>query len=192
MLLYSLAGFAQSPAESIVAKAKTIKTLTAEFEQRKSIASLSQPAVSKGNIYFSSPNKMRWQQNSPSPFLMVFTGENATIKVGASPVQEFNASSNRMFKELSTIILGGITGELFEEKKNYDITFTAINGATKATLIPQNKQVRRYISSIEMIFNKDWVAEQIILNEGNGNKTIIIFSAIRINDSIADNQYILR
>lgn len=192
LALSSLTVFSQNPAGQIVARAKTVKTLSADFVQTKSIASLSEPAVGQGKIYFATPDKMRWEQNKPSSFLMVFAGKSAKIKIGEAAVQEFNASSNRMFKELSGIIIGGITGEIFTNQKNYKITFEESRGRTKATLVPQNKQMLKYISSIEMIFNAEWLAEQIVMNEVNGKKTTIDFTAMKVNNPISANLFILK
>lgn len=192
VLSSSLTAFSQNPAGQITERAKTIKTLTADFVQTKNIASLSEPAVSQGKIYFAAPDAMRWEQNKPSSFLMVFAGKSAKIKIGEAAVQEFNASSNRMFNELSSIIIGGITGEIFTKQKGYQITFGESNGLTKATLVPHNKQMRKYIASIEMVFNAEWLAQQIVLNEGNGNKTTIDFTAIKINNSLPANLFILK
>ncbi|MGL4957118.1 MAG: LolA family protein [Bacteroidales bacterium] len=187
VLFFSTAVLAQTPAESIVAKAKTIETLTTHFEQIKTIASLSEPAISKGKMYFVSPNKICWEQSVPSSFLMVFEGENVKIKIGENEMQNFSTSSNRILKELNAIIIGGVTGELFSNSKSYEISFSEVDRKVKAQLIPQNKQMRKFISSIKMVFSADWLAEQIVLTERNGNITTINFKALKINTSISDS-----
>lgn len=186
---------AQNSAElqqQIENKAKTIESLTADFTQTRSVESLVKPAVSQGVLYFSRPDKMRWEQKMPISMILTIDGVRAQIKQGDATAKEFDLSTNKMFGQLGAIITGGITGIIFRDHKNYTITYTKTSGQTKAKLEPKSRQLSRFIASIELSFNSEWIADQIVIVESTGSKMVIDLRSIKINNTIDHSLFDLK
>ena len=187
-----MAVLGQTETEKITARATKIRSLECAFEQSKTSSVLVEAAKSEGMLYFLAPDKMLIEQTKPSKFALSFRANQAQIKMGEAPVQDLNASANRMLRELNRIVVGGINGTIFSDTKNYSIDFRTTNGITSATLVPKSAQMKRYISAIHISFDKEWLATQIETVESNGNKTTIKLHSKKTNTPIENQKFDLK
>jgi len=51
-----------------------LKTLSADFELRRTSRLLAQPSVSRGKFYFAAPDSVRWDYTSPRPMTVLLAG----------------------------------------------------------------------------------------------------------------------
>ncbi len=151
---------------------------------------IEQAVKSSGKLLFMAPDKMRWQQNTPSDFVMTINGSKAQIKVAETKVQDFNTSSNRLFKELANIIVGGINGSIFSDTKSYTFAYKSVSDGEEVTLVPRSAQVRRYIGSIVITFDKEWLANRIEMIDSNAESTIIVLKNRVLNTDVNSNQFV--
>ncbi|HPA20485.1 MAG TPA: outer membrane lipoprotein carrier protein LolA [Verrucomicrobiae bacterium] len=57
--------------DSWIGAQKAFKTWTADFTQTRALKSLNRPLVSTGKVWFSNPNRFRWETMNPAPTIAV-------------------------------------------------------------------------------------------------------------------------
>lgn len=184
-------GTGQLPLESIVAKAKTIETLSAKFTQTKHNALLSEAQKSDGVLLYSAPNALVWEQQNPSKFAMLFIDNTVKIKENDSPTQTINSNAHKMFRELRNIIIGGISGTIFSDTKNYNIESESTDIGFYVRFVPKSIAMKKYLSHFSIQLNAEFLASSIELVEKNGNTTKIQFSHIQLNKTIDKKKFTL-
>ena len=153
------------------------------FKQIRTVVALTQTVESSGRLYYMSPDKLLWSQIKPASYQMLLTDNNIIIRTDKGE-ENLNLSSNRMFKELSKIIVGGINGSLFNDYKNYNMMVQQLPDKTTITLTPKNNQLKRFLNYIVVNFDAEWLATDILIHENGGNSTLVIISDRIVNNDI--------
>ena len=86
-----------------------MKTMQCDFTQTKSMKMLKKEMQSKGVMYFKAPNKLRWQYTSPYDYTFIMNGDKVSLK-SAKSTQNIDVQRNKMFRQITDIILKSITG----------------------------------------------------------------------------------
>lgn len=126
-----------------------IETAASRFKQVRTSAMLQEPEIRMGSFEYVAPDSIQW----------VYDGiENL-----------------RLPEQMLELIRQAVSGNT--DRLN-DMFLTEWEDAT-LTLIPQKKQMKRFFSSIQIIFSPDGVAHHVILTEPTGDITSIEFINIR-------------
>ena len=86
MLLLSVTGgFAQNYTaaqvrQRINATASRMNTMACNFVQTKSMRMVRSKITSRGNMYYSKPNKLRWEYTSPYRYTFILNGQTVWMK----------------------------------------------------------------------------------------------------------------
>lgn len=80
----------------------SLKTMYCDFVQTKKMKLLKNEMQSKGKLYYSSPNKLRWQYNTPYSYLFILNGDNVYIKSGTKK-QNIDVKRNKLFRQISVL-----------------------------------------------------------------------------------------
>jgi outer membrane lipoprotein-sorting protein len=171
----------------ITQSAKITNTLECTFVQKKSISVLSETVVSEGIMYFKKPNNVRWQYNKPYPFIFILSDNNVYIK-NDKRTDHFNTNSNKIFKEISAIMIGGINGDLLLNNKQFSSLYFSNNENAEVQLTPKDKALRQIFKHINLTFSKaTWLVKSIEMVEDGGDNTIINFTEKHVNKKISDD-----
>jgi outer membrane lipoprotein carrier protein len=159
-----------------------VKSLQCNYKQEKKSSLLSGVSVSKGVMYFESPNLLRWENTHPTQYMFVVN--NDKIKVKNSQGEYSN--SNKMFQEISKIIIGIISGKELQEGKNFNSDFyTNDKGLLIVKMMPLNRRLKSMFNTITITIDpKTNLADIIQMDEKNGDITTITFSDKKKNSPI--------
>lgn len=158
-----------------------LKTLSADFELRRTSRLLAQPSVSRGKFYFAAPDSVRWDYTSPRPMTVLLAGGVAityrplekraeSIKVGRA--------QRRVFHFLSA------TEPLDKLMGYFSFTFRDFGPGANYTLLlkPTVHTIKKHLRSVEIeIDHHSLLPVRVAYTEPDGDSTEYSFSAIEVN-----------
>ncbi len=172
--------------------AASVTTLQCSFTQKKIISVLSESVSSKGKLLYKDGTKLCWEYLTPYYYLFALNGEKVYIKNDKSTSQ-FDTKSNSLFKEISTLLLASISGSGLIDTKKFDVSFFENPTLLEVKLIPKNKTLKSLLETITLYFGKDtWLVQKIEMNEPSGDLTTIVFSDIKLNQPVSDENFVVR
>lgn len=193
MIMIPLICFSQSTDQQIINKinaaASKLTTMQCDFVQVKSVKLLNDKITSKGKMYYSQPNKLRWEYTSPYTYTFILSGNKVTLqKDKKSNIIDVN--QNKMFREIVNIMMNSVVGKCLSDKKSFKTTVKDSSSEWVATLIPQSKELKQMFSKIVLHFNKQQsVIVKVDIFEKNGDTTTITLENIVKNKSINEKVY---
>jgi len=166
---------------------KTIKTLQCTFVQEKTSTLVKDKAVSKGNLFYQFPNALRWEYTDPSISTFILNGNNAVL-FGKN---DEKLGNEKMLKQLGVIIISLINGNAIAQDKQFKTAFYEVeNDLIKIVLTPVTKRLKDYFTTIEMDIDVNTLlANEIVLNEKSGDKTIISLTNKEVNNEIPSSVF---
>ena len=98
-----------------------LRTLQCDFVQSKRMKLLSKEMQSKGVLYFVKPDKIRWQYTTPYDYTFIMNGDKVQIK-SAKSTKNIDIQGNKIFRQITTIILNTVTGGGIMNSADFDVT----------------------------------------------------------------------
>lgn len=177
--------------EGVKKQALSIKTLQSNFEQIKHLDFLTNDVISKGQLYFKDPSKVKWSYVSPFNYEVVFK-ESSLIVNDNGNTNVIDLSNNKLFKSLNELMVKSIKGDLFDDEM-FTIIYAKKNGKYIAEFTPTTKKMKQYIYSFELTFDiLTYNVLEVKMNESDVDYTHIIFSNQKLNETIADEVFTIK
>ena len=70
-------------------------------------------------MYFKKENNLRWQYYKPYSYIFILSSGKVTIK-NENRTDRFDTNSNKMFREISEIMIGGVRGDVLAGNKKFN------------------------------------------------------------------------
>ena len=162
------------------------RTLVARFTERKELKLLAKPVVSRGEFFYSQPNRVRWEYLEPDRKLFVITEDMYTAYYPALkraeevPIRKF--VGKRLFRFL------GVGQKIGDLARYYDFRLAPqsdLAGTNLLLLTPRKRAVSGHVSEMKI-----WVDEQTSLPrqlqyvEADGDTTLLTFEGMQSNTEI--------
>ena len=179
----------QRAIQEISNAASAIKTLQCDFVQTKSLKMLGDKMVSKGKMYCSQPNQLRWEYISPYSYIFILNNNNVLLKKGnRSDVIDVN--QNKMFKEIARIMMNSVLGKSLTDKKDFKVIVSGNSQQYTATLVPLKKDMKQMFTKIMLHYDvKAGMVKKVDMFEKNGDNTVIELVNIKKNSQINASVY---
>jgi outer membrane lipoprotein-sorting protein len=159
-----------------------ISSVQAEFRQEKHLKMLSRPIISKGIFVFQAPSSLRWQYLSPvQSLLLMDRGKTRTFSQQDGKLVEQGSMGMEAMQVISQEISLWLTGRFTDNP-----TFAAELRPNKMiVLTPKEEGLACFISRIELVLaDQPGLMESVTIYEGKDSFTRILFSNIRLNETI--------
>ena len=169
--------------QGVAIEAKNLESLSSDFVQTKYIQLMEDSAVSKGKLYYLSPNVLKWEYSAPYNYKILFK-ENQLFINDDGDKSVTSLRSNKLFEKLITLISGSINGKLLADRENFDVSFFRKEGKISAVIIPRDASLKQMFSEIILIFSNDNRLSAVLLKEEAGDYTQIEFKNIKLNQKI--------
>ncbi len=180
----------QSTALKISYASEKLKTIESDFKQFKHLDILSDDILSEGHFSFKSPNLLRWEYTKPYNYLIIMNGSDMWINDGKK-TKKYDTKSNKMFKEINDLMVGLLCGNILKSN-NFSLELFTSNKYILAELIPQSPEMKEFLSSINIYFNKkDYTVSKVRMSEHSGDYTRIEFYNKKNNVSISDSKFLI-
>jgi len=178
--------------EQLQAKAKTLKSLQGNFEQRKFSRLLVTPMESEGLLYWQPPGRLRWEVVQPAPLTLVAQGDRILLlypdlKKASLYRQPFGGG-----------LLERITGatddpEAFQRQYRIQVALVTRGGSRRwiqMTMEPKSARGARYFKRLEIKIDPNtWLPEEISILESSKDWTVIYLSNLQENIELPDGLF---
>ncbi len=185
LMLISLFAWSQNSdiLQQIKSQAQKINSIEAGFVQTKNISFIDEQLISGGKFWFSRPDKMRWEYQTPFFYSIIIDGDNITV-IDDKKESRFDAASNAMFGQIKQVIMNMVNGKMFDDP-DYHATLKEENNYFVVNFETVNRAMKAYILSIDLYFTKSgYLMEKIKMNEASGDDTVIEFNNQNINQPL--------
>ena len=175
--------------DKVTKTAQSAATMQCDFTQTKTMKMLKRDMVSNGVMYYKSPDKLRWQYTSPYDYTFVLNGGEVRIK-SKKTSQNIDLKNNKMFKQISQIILGSITGGGLKNNSHFTVEIYKSGESYFAKLNPRTKELKQIYSVIEVYFNPSLtMVSSVKLIEKTGDVTVVKLNNFKTGVRINENQF---
>ena len=193
--LFTLTSWAQdvkmTAAETVAFKqsvnevSKKIKSLSTDFVQYKHLDFLAKDIETSGKMVFKEPYLLQWQYKKPYNYSIVF--KNGKILINDEGKKSaMDVGSSKIFAKINKLIVGSVSGNLFDDKE-FDITYFKNKNQNVTKLLPKDVNLKKYIKQIELTFDKeDFTVVQVKLIESSDDFTRIVLKNKVLNAKIDD------
>ena len=174
---------------SLTEAASSMQTMQCRFVQSKTMAMLTEPSVSEGKMYFSSPDRLRWEYLTPYPFALVVNGERI-VKVTDGKAEVLEGNAGRMYQGIVSMIMGSASGKKLFDTSAFDVVLYDDGACWNAEMTPKRRDMKRMFSQLVFHFDKkSQVIDHVEFIEPKGDKTEIRFEEVRLNEAIGEEKF---
>ena len=178
-----------SPCKTAILKHhQVVKSLTADFSETVYSSMYQQPQKGKGVLKYKDPGKIRWEHLSPKKQAVLINGKSLQLYENGQKVSNPNAKV--IAKKVQQLMMQMFSGQFLDEKE-FSIQYFENSTAYKLELRPKSERLKRYISRIDLVFEKaNLTMKEMCMIEGPTDRILYRFDNVFINQSIPDNQFI--
>lgn len=184
---YSKLSDPSSCKKAITAKTKSTQSIKASFSETVYSSMVKTPAKAKGKMQYKREGKIRWEHLSPKSQVVLINGKSIRLQENGKEIT--NAGSNRVVRKVQSLMVQLINGDFLNEK-DFRISYYANSTNYKLYLKPKSSRMSKYISVIQLIFDKKTLAlKKMVLSETEKDKVVYTFSDTQFNQGISDKTF---
>ena len=167
-----------------------IKSVESAFKETKVLKANGKKVEKSGTCYFVATTKLAMHYSQPTGEKMVINGKDMLI-IRDGKTRSFNTDKNARMRNLSTILLSAMHGEIEAMCEAVSATCTtAEKGDSYVVTVNATKKSSKGYSKIEITYNKaDGLIKQMIMTENSGDVTTYVLNGATKNKAIADSQF---
>ena len=165
---------------SLKEASRNIRSVKAEFLQKRYLQILTKPLLSEGKLFFYIPDFLRWEYLSPLRSVMLQKGNT---------IQIYNFSEGMWKPEMTQavearrMVLAEISRWFqgrFDESKAFKHTYSP--GPPARVTMVAGEGTNRFIQRIEIVLSvRPGVIDRVEIEESGGSRTLIEFKNVEIN-----------
>jgi outer membrane lipoprotein-sorting protein len=170
--------------EKLRQESAAIKTLQADFIQKKSMKILSKPLISEGRFSYAAPDSLRWEYRKPLRSIVIaYKNETKRYLDSGGKMIEDKTGGTQAMKIVLNEVAGWINGR-FDQKPSFKATIQG-KANTVITLTPVEKSMAGMIKKIEITLSRKTAVVQCVkIIEDADSFTQIKFRNVKINQAI--------
>jgi hypothetical protein len=132
---------------ALMASLAQVKSATASFTERKTMAMLTTPLVASGTLDYAAPDWMEKKTVSPAPERFVLSGQQITITGGQNPQpQIFSMAADPRISSLTEGIIATLSGNLPALENVYTVQISGGAASWQLVLLPKDAGAKQIIS----------------------------------------------
>ncbi len=163
--------------ESIVKASSEITSMKCDIAQTRRIPLMDEPQKSSGTMIYIKPSRFSLDYTEPFAWKLKVDGDN--IIMGTESAE---GEAGRLFKGISSMILGCMSGEMLKDRRTFRVTVTDEGDQWKALLIPVRRDMKKMFGQIELGFDPDTrLLKRLLMEDAGGGSTEILISNVKLN-----------
>jgi len=173
---------------SLKEASRNIRSVKAEFLQKRYLKILTKPLLSEGKLFFYTPDSLRWEYLNPLRTVMLQKG---------STIQIYNFSEGVWKPEMAQavearrMVLAEISQWFqgrFDESKAFKHLYSP--GPPARVILVPGEGINRFIQRIEIILSvRPGVIDRVEIEEPGDSRTTIEFKNVEINSSFSSEVF---
>lgn len=149
--------------------------IRAHFEQSRTIKSLPQPLLSRGNMLIARDQGLLWDQTAPFVMQLLLDDKRMVQTINGQPPQTIRAEDNPQMFQFNHLLRALFQADRKVLEENFRVEFTSLKeGNWTLRLTPITTPLDKIFSSIDLA-GKTYL-ESIQLNDKQGDRTDITLS----------------
>ena len=166
---------------------KETRSIEADFTETATSPLLTAAQKGSGKMWYKKENKIRWEKLKPESQIILINGK--AVKLQEKGKEISSASSKMAVKKIQGLMVQMMTGEFLNEKE-FRISYFENKSNYKLVLTPKSDKMKRYVSEINLIFNKkELTIKELMMLTDNDNKLVYNFSNMEVNGIINDSKF---
>ena len=167
------------------------KTIQSDFIQEKNLSVMSEKIITKGLFYFKRENLLRWEYTEPFKYLIIMNKDKIFIK-DENKENKYDMKSNKMFQDINKMVIGSVQGKILNTGE-FKYQFYQNEKFYLVVLKPQTKNLKNYLSTINIYFDKiKYGVTKLNMEELSGDYTNILFNNRIENAEIKDEKFFIK
>jgi outer membrane lipoprotein-sorting protein len=167
---------------------RNIRSVKAEFLQKRYLKILTKPLLSEGKLFFYIPDSLRWEYLNPLRSVMLQKGNtiqvyNFSEGVWKPEMAQAVEARRMVLAEISQWFQGR-----FDESRAFKQLYSP-GPPARVTMVP-GEGINRFIQRIEIVLSaKPGVIDRVEMEEPGGSRTSIEFRNVEINSSFSSEVF---
>ena len=173
---------------SLKEASRNIRSVKAEFLQKRFLQILTKPLLSEGKLFFYAPDSLRWEYLRPLRSVMLQKGNTTQVYnfsegVWKPEMTQAIESRRMVLAEISQWFQGR-----FDESKAFKHLYSP--GPPARIILVPREGINRFIQRIEIVLSvRPGVIDRVEIEEPGGSRTSIEFRNVEINSSISSEVF---
>ncbi|HYE30418.1 MAG TPA: outer-membrane lipoprotein carrier protein LolA [Methylomirabilota bacterium] len=174
-----------------------VQTWHADVTQQRFLKALKQPLLSTGEVWFSYPNRFRWQLGNPPQTIALRAEDEMTLlypKLKRAERYAFKSTGNNQWRDILKLLEAGFpksTAELEQQFRLKELTVT--NDLHELRLEPRSAAARKMMPGVAIIFSTNtWLLTGTELEFADGSRMRNTFFNARTNAPISIEIFALK
>ena len=169
-----------APVADIQAILAKPKVLCGRFDQTKQLAGLKNPLRSSGRFCVVADKGVLWRSLQPFANTLRLTRDEIVQWHGERVTLRLNAQQEPTLRLINSILFALLAGDLGQLEKHFDVDGVVREGTWSVKLKARDSGVAKVIGAIAL--EGGAYVKNIAIDEANGDRTRINFSAIQTGD----------
>ncbi len=162
-------------------------TLQADFKEQKFLSVLKNSQLSSGTFHYQKKDKMRWEQQRPSNYVILINGDR--LRVQEAGKEKNVAAAGRMAAQIKELMLGLVNGD-FQDNRAFSQTCLENSERYQIILTPTSNRLKKMYSKISLVFSRSSLRlGELTFFEKSGDKSIMTFTNEKINGQIPEGVF---
>lgn len=174
-LFFSPAYAAQDLAAAVRERLQQVPVLRGEFEQLKQVQGFAKPLVSRGSFVVARERGVLWQTRTPFASQLRLTRDEIVATQNGAVAFRLDAGKEPAVRVINGLMFALLNGDLSGLAEHFKIEGTAEGKVWALQLTPRQAALAKLMSRVEL--GGDQHVRSIRIDEANGDKTVIRFSA---------------
>jgi outer membrane lipoprotein-sorting protein len=166
--------------EALKEAAKNLRTVKAEFHQKRFLQILKGPLLSEGRFFFDSAGGLRWEYQKPLRSLILQKGDQIRVAHFSDGVWKPDMTQA---VEARRLVLGEIRHWMqgrYEESKTFKFLF--VPGPPAKVVLTPVEGIAKFINRVEIFISaKPGIIDRVEIEEPGDSRTVIEFRNVEIN-----------
>lgn len=164
--------------------AQSMTSMRCDFTQTKSLKLMRSNVVSRGVMYYSRPNKLRWEYTSPYRYTFLLNGQTVVLK-DTKGTSRIDANQSKMMKEITRIMMSSVVGTCVNDSRDFKVALSGSGNSWRAVMTPRRNPMKQMFQTITVGFDMQrQVVTSVRMVEKNGDTTTIQLNNVKINTPI--------
>jgi outer membrane lipoprotein-sorting protein len=161
---------------------RNIRSVKAEFLQKRYLKILTKPLLSEGKLFFYIPDSLRWEYLTPLRSVVLQKGSTVQIYNFSEGVWKPEMAQAVEVRRMVLAEIGQWFHGRFDESKAFKHLYSS-GPPARVTMVP-GEGINRFIQRIEIILSvRPGVIDRVEIEEPGGSRTSIEFRNVEINSS---------
>ena len=171
----------------VKALASSTQTISSDFTQYKHLEFLDNAIETSGKLAFKTPDLVKWEYIKPFKYAVLFKDEKLYIN-DEGRKSDIDIGSNKMFKQLNTLIISSVKGDMFDDEA-FNIEYFKKDAQSIVHFTPKDDKFSKYIKAFHITFNSKGDVIMVKMVEPSEDYTQIVFSNKVLNKDIDETVF---